>query len=568
MVSSTRFLSKLLIINALYFFVTTFTSIDVRAHGGHDHGKEKTTKIVQQENPKLSAESELFQLVGVNNGGILEIHLDEYITNAPIENAIIEITLDTETYVAKEISAALYAVEGEWLRQAGKHNLVISVTAGERIDLLLADLIVPDPTKNLKEETGQWWATYLKPAVSIPLVISLAVGVLLGLFFRNAVFPATTLAVLFLAFWPAGTASAHEGHDHGVEKSGEKFSDGSQPTRFPDGSIYLPKPSQRLLKIRTIIAKNTQQARKRALLGQIIADPTNKAVVQAVRNGRVEFSPSGPPVIGQRVTKGETIATLIPILSPEALAGLSEQIGSLNQEIALTAQRLDNLGKLAKVTVKSGGKSSLSAVSKNQITELVIKMEQLKKRREKINAISFGPIDLVASRSGIIISVDTRTGQVVSAGDTLVEIIDPRRVWVEAIVYPGQTFDEKASSRVVLQDRSSMPLSFISRSASLKAQTLTAFFRVENEKAIPLGTPVKVMLESKQKQKSILLPLDAIVRGSSGLSIVWIQMTPEQFRPQIVQAETFDRLNATILSGVKSGDRVVTRGASLLNQVR
>ena len=76
------------------------------------------------------------------------------------------------------------------------------------------------------------------------------------------------------------------------------------------------------------------------------------------------------------------------------------------------------------------------------------------------------------------------------------------------------------------------------------------------------------MLESKQKQKSILLPLDAIVRGSSGLSIVWIQMTPEQFRPQIVQAETFDRLNATILSGVKSGDRVVTRGASLLNQVR
>ena len=45
-------------------------------------------------------------------------------------------------------------------------------------------------------------------------------------------------------------------------------------------------------------------------------------------------------------------------------------------------------------------------------------------------------------------------------------------------------------------------------------------------------------------------------------------MTPEQFRPQIVQAETFDSLNAMILSGVKSGDRVVTRGASLLNQVR
>ena len=80
MLSSTRFLSRLLIINALYFGLTTFTSIDVRAHGGHDHGKEKTTKIVQQETPKLIAESELFQLVGVNNGGTLEITS----TNTPL----------------------------------------------------------------------------------------------------------------------------------------------------------------------------------------------------------------------------------------------------------------------------------------------------------------------------------------------------------------------------------------------------------------------------------------------------------------------------------------------------
>ena len=79
MVSSTRFLFRLLIINALYFVVTTFTSIDVLAHGGHDHGKEKKTKIVQQETPKLIAESELFQLVGVNNGGTLEIYLDSSI---------------------------------------------------------------------------------------------------------------------------------------------------------------------------------------------------------------------------------------------------------------------------------------------------------------------------------------------------------------------------------------------------------------------------------------------------------------------------------------------------------
>jgi len=321
------------------------------------------------------------------------------------------------------------------------------------------------------------------------------------------------------------------------------------------------------LKIRTSIAEETEQARSSTLLGRIVANPTNKAVVQAVRDGRIEFPTSGPPVIGQQISKGEMIAKLIPILSPESLAGLAEQVGSLDQEIALTTQRLKNLNQIASVTV-SGGSGSLSAVSKTQITELEVTLAELTKRRDKINAVSFGPVELIATSNGTVTSVTTQTGQVVSAGDTLVEIIDPKRVWVEAIAYPGQNLDESDKASVVLEDQSVLPLSFVSRSASLTAQAQTAFFKLEKERAVPLGTPVTVVLEDDEEQSSLLLPRDSVVRGSSGLQIVWIQEAPERFRPQIVETKTFDSINILILRGVTAGDRVVTQGASFLNQVR
>lgn len=568
MVSLFSRLVRQLIQVSIYILLACFLSVNAFAHGGHDHGDDEKPLVVEQEVPRLTVESELFQVVGVNDGNKLTLYLDEYATNAPIENALIEITKDADTFIAKEVSPTVYAIDGEWLHEAGKHDLVISVTAGENIDLLLAELIVSAPKTDEDAKNAQGWKAYLQPELAIPLLIAGGIGLLVGLFFRNAVFPTTTATLLFLIFTPADTAIAHEGHDHGAEEKQETVSNGSQPQRLPNGSVYLPKPSQRLLKIRTNVAEEKNQARSNSLLGRVVADPTNKAVVQAVRDGRIEFPTSGPPVIGQQVTKGDMIARLIPILSPESLAGLAEQIGSLDQEIALTKQRLKNLNHIASVRVSGQGATSLSAVSKTQITELEVTLVELTKRRDKINAVSFGPVELIASSSGTVTTVTTQTGQVVSAGDTLIEMIDPQRVWVEAIAYPGQPFDENAKSSVVLEDQSVLPLSFVSRSASLTAQAQTAFFKLEKEQAVPLGTPVTVVLESSEEQNSLLLPRDAVVRGSSGLQIVWVQEAPERFRPQIVETETFDSINILILRGVSPGDRVVTEGASFLNQVR
>ena len=64
------------------------------------------------------------------------------------------------------------------------------------------------------------------------------------------------------------------------------------------------------------------------------------------------------------------------------------------------------------------------------------------------------------------------------------------------------------------------------------------------------------------------MPTSAVVRGATGLPIVWVKTAPERFEPQTVKTEPFDGDSVVVTAGVKPDQRVVTEGVTLLNQVR
>ena len=66
----------------------------------------------------------------------------------------------------------------------------------------------------------------------------------------------------------------------------------------------------------------------------------------------------------------------------------------------------------------------------------------------------------------------------------------------------------------------------------------------------------------------MIISRDAVVRGGNGETIVWRHVEPEQFEARPVRTEPFDAANVLIAAGVESGDRIVTRGAELINQIR
>src|SRR6187397_2078121 len=82
--------------------LSTPLTLTVQAHEGHDHGAAES--IAGPVAPRVSARSEVFELVGVLRGERLIIYLDRFGTNEPVTTADIAVT----------IGDAAEAVNAEW----------------------------------------------------------------------------------------------------------------------------------------------------------------------------------------------------------------------------------------------------------------------------------------------------------------------------------------------------------------------------------------------------------------------------------------------------------------------
>ena len=57
-------------------------------------------------------------------------------------------------------------------------------------------------------------------------------------------------------------------------------------------------------------------------------------------------------------------------------------------------------------------------------------------------------------------------------------------------------------------------------------------------------------------------------RSGNGEAIVWLHVEAERFEPRPVRTQPFDATRVVVAAGVTEGERVVTRGADLINQIR
>ena len=58
------------------------------------------------------------------------------------------------------------------------------------------------------------------------------------------------------------------------------------------------------------------------------------------------------------------------------------------------------------------------------------------------------------------------------------------------------------------------------------------------------------------------------MKNPSNQTIVWVKQEPERFVPKVVSVQPLDGANVAVTAGLAAGDKVVTLGATLVNQVR
>lgn len=111
------------------------------AHEGHAHGPALKPVDVPLL-PRFEAQGETMEVVGVLAGDSLQLYLDRFGSNAPVSGATIELDSPALKGVARELGPGVYALPAAALRGPGKYPLALTISSGEALDLLAAELVV------------------------------------------------------------------------------------------------------------------------------------------------------------------------------------------------------------------------------------------------------------------------------------------------------------------------------------------------------------------------------------------------------------------------------------------
>jgi cobalt-zinc-cadmium efflux system membrane fusion protein len=532
--------------------------LNLWAHAGHDEQKKDPTPdaLSTKGAPKLSLATDESEVVAVYKHGQLFLYLDEFSSNKPVNDAEINIELQGKEYIAKSEADGTYVVEIPLLKQAGDYELVITIQANDLEDLLMGTIHIPSTHAETDYMTG--WDV-------IPLwayLLIIAVIVIVAAFFANRRFKkvqvsAAMMSLSLILYSLPDSAFAHAGH--GPEEAAELPSliGVDKPQVLPGGNLHLPKPTQRLLVIRTQVATVADVSLTIQLAGHVIPDPNHHGSIQASLDGRIDVNGSEVPYVGQWVKSGQLLSQLIPIAERFDQANQQAQLAELSSALDVAKKRLERLEQLT------------GSVPRKTLIKARNEVKSLTKSRKAVGKSLGGFESLFAPVNGYITRAHVTPGMIVEARDVLYEIINPKYLRVEALAYNINRDVKIQSAFGVTNNGTTVPLKILGISSSLKGHALPMLFQVDMpDPPLVVQQVLKVYITSDKLVNGVLLPLGSITRDRKGKDIVWVHSKPEQFEPRRVSWQPADAKNIVVKSGIKSGDRVVTMGATLLSEIR
>jgi RND family efflux transporter MFP subunit len=512
--------------------------------------------------PRVTAQTDQYELVGILKGQRLIIFLDRFADNSPITDATVTVSIGGAETAAQREQDATYSVISKAFAGTGAVDLVFNVRAPAGEDLLIGSLQLPSAPAAARTPPATTPMSKVRQLVAergSPVVLAFAaliLGIGLGLVARSRKLLSLAAAIGVVAVLAlTGVVFAHEGHDGAPAPAAAA----DTPQRLPDGSVVVPKPSQRILDVRTEVAKPTTAVKAVSWVGRVISDPNRSGLVQSINGGRIIAPETGLPRLGQTVKKGDLLAMVEGPIIPADRATISEKLGDIEQQTALAQAKLARARQL--LLTNAGPRMA--------VTDAEIELEGLKRRAEIVRGIRGTPEQLRAPVDGVIATARVVSGQVVQAQDVLFQIIDPQSLWVEALVYSDAAPARIDGATALATDGTKLKLTFQGISRALQQQaSVVQFSIVDPPAALSVGQPVTVMAPAGEATTGMIVPRDAVVKSGNGELLIWRHAEPERFEPLPVRAEAFDAAHFVIRAGVKDGERIVVRGAELINQVR
>lgn len=331
----------------------------------------------------------------------------------------------------------------------------------------------------------------------------------------------------------------------------------------PEGFVAATPARIQAVGIRTEIISPGTLGGEIIAQATITAPPEGRAALTARADGAVVriFKRLGDPV-----RAGEQVAL---IESRDAAGFVAERSAAAARAQAARAalareRRLYNAQVTAKQDLEAAQAAAATADAELQRTQAAVSAANVTGNGRYLSVTS-----LIGGR---ITEVETRLGAYVLAGSELFEVVDPRRIQIEAAVSPADAVRIRPGDRAIIELPQGGTVDAVVRSTtpSLNTESRTAGIvlspigvpaglaqgQAVRTRIIPRGTPGGV------NDASIVIPEEA-VQSVEGRDVVFVQVSGGfQATPVTVGGRSGGR--AEIVAGLKTGSRIVTTGAFVL----
>lgn len=349
----------------------------------------------------------------------------------------------------------------------------------------------------------------------------------------------------------------HEGHNHGKEEhnhESEEHGHGHEAEAAHSDEIIFPQTKAEAagVKVETIQPKTFNQVIKTS--GQVLAAQGDETVVVATVSGVVSFK--SPVTDGMGVRQG---AQLLVLSSKDMIDGNPVQRAKVAYEIA------------KKEYERAKGLLENKIVSEKDFNQTKQNFENARISYEAVakNQTAGGQV-ITSPMTGFVKSCLVNEGDYVQVGQPLVSITQNRRLFLRAEVsekyysyLKGITtanfktpYDDKVYELSGLKGRL---LSF-GKASGAASFFVPVTFEFDNRGDVIPGSYVEVYLLSSPMNDVLALPHEALTE-EQGLFFVYLQIDEEGYKKQEVTLGADSGKEVQILTGLKPGDKVVTKGA-------
>src|SRR5881397_894950 len=271
--------------------------------------------------------------------------------------------------------------------------------------------------------------------------------------------------------------------------------------------------------------------------------------------------------MGQRVQKGQMLIRLDPV---DLKLSFAAQQANVEAARAKYIQAKADEGRYAAL-VKSG------AVSRQEYDQARAARDSAKGQLEAAEAqarVSNNSSEyavLLADADGVIVRTLSEPGQVVAAGQAVIQLAHdgPREALINLPEGVRPDLGAIASARLYGQDQMyQASLRQLSDAADPASRTFEARYVLKGGAAsAPLGSTVTIALVAKQTSgsQSVLVPVGAIYDRGSGPG-VWIVNDKSEVKFRSVKIASIGQEEVVVSHGVDAGEKVVALGAHLLHE--